>query len=160
MCQQMPSIWSKRGLRFHVAIQLTLYRSSHRRCSKRKGVLRNFATYTGKYLCQSLFSCSLRPATLLEKRLWHSCFPVNFAKFLRTPVLQNTSRRLLLSLLLVQIMISFCSQQQKFDEVFDDINVLSQQLTQSSLSRLSKHVIWPQSASLHKVPYVRFFWLA
>ena len=23
----------------------------------------------------------LRPATLLKKRLWHSCFPVNFAKF-------------------------------------------------------------------------------
>ena len=28
---------------------------------------------------------SLRPAILLKKRLWHGCFPVNFAKFLRTP---------------------------------------------------------------------------
>ena len=27
----------------------------------------------------------LRPATLLRKRLWHRCFPVNFAKFIRTP---------------------------------------------------------------------------
>ena len=27
----------------------------------------------------------LRPATLSKKRLWHRCFPVNFAKFLRTP---------------------------------------------------------------------------
>ena len=27
----------------------------------------------------------LRPATLLKKRLWHRCFPVNLAKFLRTP---------------------------------------------------------------------------
>ena len=26
----------------------------------------------------------LRPATLLKKRLWHRCLPVNFAKFLRT----------------------------------------------------------------------------
>ena len=25
------------------------------------------------------------PATLLKKRLWHRCFPVNFAKFLRPP---------------------------------------------------------------------------
>ena len=25
----------------------------------------------------------LKPATLLRKRLWHRCFPVNFAKFLR-----------------------------------------------------------------------------
>ena len=30
-------------------------------------------------------------ATLLKKRLWHGCFPVSFAKFLRTPILQNTS---------------------------------------------------------------------
>ena len=38
----------------------------------------------------------LTPATLLKKRLWHMCFPANFAKFLRTPVLRNTSGRLLL----------------------------------------------------------------
>ena len=50
-------------------------------------------------LCQGLFfnkvEC-LRPATLFKKRRWHRCFPVNFAKFLRTSFLQNTSRRLLL----------------------------------------------------------------
>ena len=28
----------------------------------------------------------LRPATLFKKRLWHRCFPVNFVKFLRTPL--------------------------------------------------------------------------
>ena len=33
---------------------------------------------------------------VLKKRLWHWCFAVNFAKFLRTPFLQNTSGRLLL----------------------------------------------------------------
>ena len=52
------------------------------------GVLKNFAKFTGKHLCWSLFFNkfgSLRPATLLEKRRQHSCFPVNFAKFLRTP---------------------------------------------------------------------------
>ena len=31
-----------------------------------------------------------------KKRLWHRCFPMNFAKFLRAPFLQNISRRLLL----------------------------------------------------------------
>ena len=29
--------------------------------------------------------------SFLKKTLWHRCFPVNFAKFLRTPFLQNTS---------------------------------------------------------------------
>ena len=54
----------------------------------KKGVLRNFTKFTGKHLCQSLFFnkvAGLRPATLLKKRLWHRCFPMNFAKFLRTP---------------------------------------------------------------------------
>ena len=30
-------------------------RSSHQRCSITKGVLRNFAKFTGKHLCQSFF---------------------------------------------------------------------------------------------------------
>ena len=30
-------------------------RSSHRRCSVRKGVLKSFAIFTGKHLCWSLF---------------------------------------------------------------------------------------------------------
>ena len=38
-----------------------------------------------------------RPATLLKKRLWEKCFPVNFAKFLRTPFLQNASVQLRLT---------------------------------------------------------------
>ena len=59
-------------------------RSSHRRCSVRKGVLRNFAT-------------------LLKKRLWHLRFPVNFAKFLRTPFSQSTFGRLLLKYISVNV---------------------------------------------------------
>ena len=45
-------------------------RSSHRRCSIKKGVVRNFAKFAGKHLCQSLFFnkvTSLKPATLLKK---------------------------------------------------------------------------------------------
>ena len=55
--------------------------------------------FPGKHLCQSLFFnkiADLRLATLLKKSFWHSRFPVNFAKFLRTPFLQNNSGRLLL----------------------------------------------------------------
>ena len=51
----------------------------------------DLAKFTGKHLCQSL-----RPATLLKKRLWHRCFPVKIWKFLRTLFLQYTSGRLLL----------------------------------------------------------------
>ena len=48
-----------------------------------------------KYLCQRLFFnkvVSLRSATLLKKNIWRKCFPVNYAKFLKTPFLQNTWR--------------------------------------------------------------------
>ena len=52
-------------------------------------------------MCQSLFFNKVagrRPAIIFKKSLWQRCFPVNFAKFLRTPFLQNTSGRLLLKL--------------------------------------------------------------
>ena len=71
-------------------------RSSHRRCSVRKGFLRNFSKFTGKHLCQNLFLNKV--ATLLKKRLWHRSFPVNLAKFLGTPFSQNTSGQLLLNI--------------------------------------------------------------
>ena len=58
--------------------QYGLGRSNRPEVSCKKGVLRNFTKFTGK---------RLRPATLLKKRLWHRCFPVNFVKFLRTPFL-------------------------------------------------------------------------
>ena len=32
-----------------------------------------------------------RPTTLLKKRLWHRCFPVNFEKFFKTLFLCSTS---------------------------------------------------------------------
>ena len=43
----------------------------------KKEVFKNFAKFTGKHLCQNLFFDKI-------KRLWHGCFPVNFAKILRT----------------------------------------------------------------------------
>ena len=54
-------------------------------CKKR--ALKNFEKITGKHMCQSLFFnkvSGLRTATSLIKRLWHRCFPVNFAKFFKT----------------------------------------------------------------------------
>ena len=92
-------MYKKHSLSSSIICPDVIDRSSHRRCSVRKGVLRNYAEFTGKHLCQTLFSnkvAGLSPATLFKKRLWHRYFPVNFAKFLRTPFLQNTSSRLFL----------------------------------------------------------------
>ena len=68
---------------------LSNVRSSRLEVFCRKAVLRNFGKVTGKHLC-------LRPPTLLEKILWHMSFPVNFAKFLRTPFFTEHLRWLLL----------------------------------------------------------------
>ena len=76
-----------------------MYRSSLPEVFCKKGVLRNFATFTGKHRCQSLcFNkvAGLKPATLLKHMFWHRCFPVNFAKFLRTLFLTEHFRWLLL----------------------------------------------------------------
>ena len=46
--------------------------------------------FTGIHLCQGLFlnkiAVVLRPPTLFKKRLVHRSFPVDFVKFLRTPL--------------------------------------------------------------------------
>ena len=56
----------------------------------KKVVLGNFADFTGKNLCESLF---LMKVTCLrfERKLRHRCFSVKFAKALRTLFLQYTS---------------------------------------------------------------------
>ena len=54
-----------------------LFRSSRPEVFCKKDVLRNFTKFTGIHLCQSLF------LNKVKKRIWHRCFPVNFAKFLR-----------------------------------------------------------------------------
>ena len=71
-----------------------LLRSSHWRCSVKKGVLKNFAKFTGKHLCRSLFLIKLQ--AFIKKRLLYRCFPVKFAIFPRTPILNNICERLLL----------------------------------------------------------------
>ena len=48
---------------------LTLFRSSHRRCSLRKVVLRYFAKFTRKYLCQSVFFNKVAGRPFLKEHL-------------------------------------------------------------------------------------------
>ena len=91
-------------LAWNIFLILTPYNSrkesSRQELFCKKAVIRNFTKFTGKHLCQSLFFnkvAGLRPTTSLKKRPLHSCFPVNFVKFLRTPFLQNICGRLLLS---------------------------------------------------------------
>ena len=59
------------------------------------------------------------PATLLKKRLWHSCFPVSFAKFLRTPFLTEHLRRLLLYSYYITILEgSLCEKIRKISYIY------------------------------------------
>ena len=55
-------------------------------------LLRHFRSSRPEVFCKKGW-----PATLLKKRLWRRCFPVNFAKFLRTSLLTEHLRWLLLA---------------------------------------------------------------
>ena len=55
-------------------------RSSHSQMSFKIGVLKNFASFTGKHMRLSLFLIKL------HKRLQHRYFPAKFSTFLRTPI--------------------------------------------------------------------------
>ena len=67
-----PKIKDKRILSFFIILSCinSLSRSNLPDVFCKKGVLRNFAKFTGKHQCQSLFFnkvASLRPATLLKR---------------------------------------------------------------------------------------------
>ena len=81
-------------------------------------VLKNFAKFTGKQLCQSLVFNKVA-CNFIKKRFWHGCFPVNFAKRLRAPFLQNTSGRLLLEYvrLHLHIHVGYTKQPQSISEI-------------------------------------------
>ena len=75
-----PFIWKM--VKFHKEIAIN--RNSHRRFSIKKGLLKSLVKFTRKHLRQSVF--------------FNKVAGLNFAKFLRTPFLQNTSRQLLLKM--------------------------------------------------------------
>ena len=68
-----------------IRVFLTMFISGSSRAKMfcKKSFPRNFAKLAGKHLCQIIF---LRK----KKRLWHRCFLVHFAKFLRTPFSNRT----------------------------------------------------------------------
>ena len=76
-------------------IMICMYRSSRPEVFCKKGVFRNFAKCTRKPPKKQVPKREFIK-TLFKKRLWHSCFPVNFTKFLRTPFLIEHLRWLLL----------------------------------------------------------------
>ena len=53
-----------------------IFKSSRPEMFCKKDVLKNLAKFTGNTCARVFF---------FKKRLWHRCFSVNFAKFLRTP---------------------------------------------------------------------------
>ena len=61
-------------------------KSSHQKVLYEKRCSPKFHKIHRKTLVQSFFfNKGQRPATVLKKRLWHSCLPVSFEKFLKAP---------------------------------------------------------------------------
>ena len=65
-----------------------------------KSVLSNFAKFTRKHLCHSLFFNKVAGLRLWKERLWRRCFHAKFFEVSKNTyfIEQNTSRWLLLSL--------------------------------------------------------------
>ena len=55
------------------------FTSSHRSSFMKNVALKNFAKFTGM----------LQACSFIKNRLQHRCFPLNIAKFLRTPISKN-----------------------------------------------------------------------
>ena len=73
---------------WNIACGKDVLSSSHQRCSVKKDLL-EISQNSQENICGRVsFLIKLMAEvcnSLLKKRLWHRCFPVNFVKFLRTP---------------------------------------------------------------------------
>ena len=88
------------GITALILISLLFFRSSRSQMLHKIGFPKNFKRSHRKHLCRSFcFNkvAGYQAGTLIQrKRFRHRCFPVNFKKLLRRPILQNTSELLLL----------------------------------------------------------------
>ena len=94
-------------------------RSSHQRCSIIKGVLINFAKFTGKHLCQSLFLNKVAKETLAPVFSCEFCeiykntffYGTHLVAASRTPILKIICERLLLK---ISISVKNCPKEGNF----------------------------------------------
>ena len=85
-------------------------------------------------------TCARVPATLLKKRLWHRCFPVNFVKFLRTLIFTEH----LWWLLLIMLCFSFSCHRGAFriqSNIYDWAFLEKQLTAKSPVNHLQKSFI-------------------
>ena len=78
--------------------QIKISKRCNEQVFNKTAVLKNFAIFTEKHLRWSLFlnkNAGLQSWNFIKKMLQHNrFFPVNIAKFLRAPVLENTCEQL------------------------------------------------------------------
>ena len=103
-CEVLSATWpnftivkynSKISIIYH---QIKISKRYNEQVFNKKAALKSFAIFTEKHLRSSLFlnkNVGLQSWNFIKKRLQHRFFPVNIAKFLRTPVLENICERLL-----------------------------------------------------------------
>ena len=61
-------------------VESITFRSSHRRCSVRKGILKNLAKFTGKHLCQTLIKFLALACNFIEKEALTEMFSCEFCE--------------------------------------------------------------------------------
>ena len=120
-----------------------------RRCSVKK-VFLEISQNSQKNTCARvslLIKCRSQSATLLKKRLWHRCFYVNFAKFLRTSLITEHLRATASDMWNVSISKVNCLQKSLRGELSRTaFFTIKFELQQGFLSRLS-HFFWQKDRS-------------
>ena len=94
-----------------LSVFLSVNKSSHKWCSIKKVVLKNFAIFTGKYLCWSLSFWN----NFVKMRLQHRCFSMNIPKLLKTAILKSICERLFFKKVLGFLQIKKCSSSVIFE---------------------------------------------
>ena len=87
----VKAVWKKVWLKIVIPLMSALFLINSNRTSKAS--INRYDEMGSPWLARfsKLKDGDVKSPSLLKKRLWHSCFPVNFVKFLRTSFFKNTS---------------------------------------------------------------------
>ena len=112
--------------------QIDFVKSSRQAVFCKIAVPKNIVNLTGKDLYLSLFRTKVLQKFFffMKKRHWHRCYPMRFYNFLRTPLIQYISKRMLL----FYILLCICSKALNHKTLTGTPNVTPQ--------NLQKHKYW------------------
>ena len=116
---------------------ISVVKSSHRRCSIKNLFFKILCIHRKTLVLEPLFNkvAGLHACSFIKKRLQHRCFPMNTARFLRTPILRSICERILLNNVQPTTTLITCNSRPELFKIKPEIKLPSSYFQETTIER-------------------------